>query len=254
MQQNFKLWESCDVDITFYPSLVKFTDAAMVIFPGGGYVGRAAHEGEGYAQLINTFGMNAFVVNYRVYPNMFPLPLLDARRAIRFIRHNAESFEISKDKILVMGSSAGGHLAALVSTFSESIDGEGIDTTDSENYVPNGQVLCYPVITENESLAHIGSYKNLLGDLYPERDRFSPELLVSDTTPKAFIWHTADDSVVNVINSYKYAEALSKHGIPHELHVFPYGPHGLGVSASLPHVAQWTQLLRNWLTYNGFLN
>lgn len=254
MKQNFKLWESCDVDITFYPSLVKSTDAAIVIFPGGGYVKRAEHEGEGYAQLINTFGMNAFVVNYRIFPDTFPLPLLDARRAVRFVRHNSESFGISKDKILVMGSSAGGHLAALVSTFSESIDGEHVDATDSENYIPNGQILCYPVIAEDESIAHIGSYKSLLGELYHERKRFSPELLVNDTTPSAFIWHTADDGAVNVLNSYRYAEALAKHNISHEMHIFPHGHHGLGIAASSPHVAQWTQLLRNWLTYNGFLN
>lgn len=253
MVQTYKLWENEGYEIFFYPSLRKTSDATVVIFPGGGYAAHAAYEGESYAQLFNTFGMNAFVINYRVTPNHFPLPLLDARRAVRFVRYNAEKFGIDKNKVMVMGSSAGGHLAALVSTYTDPIDGEGIDEIDRENYLPNAQILCYAVISSDESIYHGGSYQNLLGDRISEKDSFSPERLVNNGTAPAFIWHTASDPVVNVANAYRYAEALSKNGVAHELHVFPYGQHGLGLGELDGHVAQWTVLLRRWLTLNGYL-
>ncbi len=253
MEQRFMLWGNNDVEISYFPAIRRASKSAVIILPGGGYSKRAAHEGEGYAQLFNTFGMDAFVVHYRVSPNKFPLPLLDARRAVRFVRSRADELDISKDKILIMGSSAGGHLAALTSTYLNEIDGEGVDSIDNEEYIPNAQILCYPVISSDESISHQGSYMNLLGERYCERKEFSPELLVNSTTPKAFIWHTAADNVVNATNSYRYAEALTKNGIPHELHVFPYGGHGLGLSENEPYVSEWTALLRRWLTLNGFL-
>ena len=254
MKKNFILWDDKEVELSYFPALSKVTDAAVVILPGGGYSGCAPYEGEGYAQLFNTFGMDAFVVNYRVAPNRFPLPLLDSRRAVRFIRSKAEEFGIAKDKIIIIGSSAGGHLAALTSTYLEPLEGEGVDDIDKEDYLPNGQILCYPVISSDESIANIGSFKNLLGDRYDEKDSLSPDTLVSEKTPVAFIWHTASDQAVNVINSYRYAEALRNYSIPHELHVFPQGWHGLGLCQSNPYVAEWTQLLRRWLAFNGFIN
>ncbi len=254
MEQKFKLWENADVEISFFPSLHKASDATVVIFPGGGYTGRAPHEGENYAQLFNTFGMNAFVVQYRVSPNRFPLPLLDARRGVRFVRAHAEEFGIAKDKVLVMGSSAGGHLTALLSTYFDSIDGEGVDEIDNEDFLPNGHILCYPVISSDESISHKGSYKNLLGeDGYGQRDKYSPDLLVSEKTPKAFIMHTSTDSGVLVSNSYRYAEALFKNGVSHELHVFPVGEHGQAFGARVPYISEWTYLLRRWLTLNEYL-
>ena len=196
--------------------------------------------------------MNAFVVDYRVAPAHFPDELLDARRAIRFVRANAEKFGIDKSKIAVMGSSAGGHLAAFVSTYRKAIDGEGIDVIDSECCIPNAQILCYPVISSDEEIAHKGSYTNLLDTLYAEREEYSPELIADERTPQAFIWHTSDDSVVNVENSYRYAAKLRRLSIPCEMHVFPNGPHGLGLAPAMPHVAQWAELLKNWLKYIGF--
>ncbi|MBO7292531.1 MAG: alpha/beta hydrolase, partial [Clostridia bacterium] len=150
--------------VTFYPPAEKKSDAAVVIFPGGGYHHRAKHEGEGYAEFLNGFGIAAFVVDYRVTPAYFPDPLLDARRAVRFVRANAERFGIDPQKIAVMGSSAGGHLAALVSTYLERIEGEGVDAIDEFDALPNAQVLCYPVISSDERIAHVGSFRTLLGD------------------------------------------------------------------------------------------
>lgn len=245
----FSLWgenSNNGVTLEYYPPIQKSTDVAVVIFPGGAYQARANHEGEGYARLLNTFGITAFVVNYRVFPNHFPAPLLDARRAMRFVRFKAEEFGIDKNKVLAMGSSAGGHLTALLSTYCEDL-AEEKDDLIQEEYLPNGQILCYPVISSEESISHKRSFENLLGDLYEKRAEYSPDLLVNQTTPPAFIWHTAEDDCVPCINSYRYAEALTKQKILVELHIFPQGGHGLGLAPNFPYVAQWTTLLRNWI-------
>ena len=233
----------------------KKCDAAVVIFPGGGYAIRADHEGSGYAQFLNEQGIPAFVVDYRVSPHTFPLQLLDARRAIRFVRAKADEFGIDKNKIAVMGSSAGGHLAALVSTYTKPIDFEKLDEIDNEDFLPNAQILCYPVIChpQEDGIAHEGSYKNLLGDNYPALAKsLDPALNVTESTPATFIWHTADDSSVNVINSYTYATNLRKNNVSCEMHIFPSGAHGLGLAENDPHVSQWAGLLLNWFKYLGW--
>lgn len=240
--------------LEYYPAESKKSDAAVIILPGGGYEWRAEHEGRGYAEYLDSIGVDSFVCRYRVSPHRFPLPLLDARRAVRFVRANAEKFGVSPDRIAVMGSSAGGHLAALVSTYTGPIEFEGADETDSIDPTPNATILCYPVIhkPDETKVAHVGSFRNLMGEDC-EYDKVSADLLVNDKTPPAFIWHTSDDGAVNVINSYLYASALRRHNIPHELHVFPNGNHGLGLAGGAPHVAQWTKLLESWLGYIGWL-
>lgn len=243
--------------LEYYPAKEKKTDATVVICPGGAYAMRAEHEGKGYAEYLNSIGMDAFVCQYRVAPHHFPLPLLDIRRAIRLVRSKADIFRIDPNKIAVMGSSAGGHLAALVSNYTDPIEFEGIDRIDQQCCMPNAQILCYPVIHCPDALqiSHVGSFKNLLGpdkeDVFPQ---FSCDDLVSEQTPQAFLWHTAEDNGVNVINSYLYAAALRRHNVPCEMHIFPHGRHGLGLCATeLPHVFQWAGLLENWLRYIGWL-
>lgn len=176
--------------------------------------------------------------------------MLDARRAVRFVRNKAEEYGIDKNKIAVMGSSAGGHLAALVSTYTKPIDFEGLDEIDNENFLPNAQILCYPVICHpaDDGVAHTGSYRSLLDDKYYDLAKeVDPALNVNETTPIAFIWHTANDNAVNVINSYTYATELRKNNISCEMHIFPEGPHGLGLAPNNPHVAKWSELLIGWL-------
>lgn len=250
-----KLWDNtpglCQTEPEIIPYLPekKCSDAAVVIFPGGAYRGLADHEGRGYAEFLNANGISAFVVNYRVAPHRFPLELLDARRAVRWVRFHAAEYGINKDRIAVMGSSAGGHLTALVSTYRGAIDFEGQDEVDREDYLPNAQILCYPVICNPEKeFAHVGSYHNLLESRETEEQRkVDPSILADEKTPTAFIWHTAGDGGVNVINSYRYAEKLRTLDVPVEMHIFPFGPHGLGLAPKYPHVAQWSGLLLNWL-------
>lgn len=235
-------------EITPYIPENKKTDGAVVIFAGGGYQHRAPHEGKGYAEFLCSKGICAFDVAYRVAPNNFPAPLFDARYAVKWVRENAAKYGIDKNKIAVMGSSAGGHLAAMVSTYTKPIGAEEVDNI--EDYLPNAQILCYPVIVNSvdNDYSHKGSYQNLLGEVTLQSARnVDPVLNVDNTTPQSFIWHTAEDTCVDMQNSLDYASRLHKEKIPVELHIFPEGHHGLGLAADRPHVAQWSGLLINWI-------
>ena len=253
MTEIFELWEN-GTTMTYYKPENKTKRAAVVIFPGGGYWGRAEHEGKGYADFLNQNGITAFVVDYRVHPNRFPLPLLDARRAMRYVRHHADKFGIDKDKIAAMGSSAGGHLVSILSTYHKAIEGEGVDIIDNEKYLPDKQILCYPVINlYDEEITHIGSGDALIGDSLQQggsvekRRELSANLIADENTPEAFIWHTFADELVNVQNTLEYATRLRQVGVCAEVHIYPYGKHGLGLanedSRNEPHVAQWGEAL-----------
>ena len=269
--KNINLWNAvpghCEEEpgIRVYVPVEKTSDGAIVIFPGGGYCDRADHEGAGYARFFTEKGITCFVVDYRVKPHKFPCQLLDARRSIKFVRYYAGEYGIDKNKIAVMGSSAGGHLAALCSTYFKDIDIEfQIDDIEKENYIPNAQILCYPVIRIiGREIAHISSGEILLGEKHAWiGEELEPDRLVSSNTPPAFIWHTASDDGVSVLNSYVYAKNLKKFNIPTEMHIFPEGRHGLGLCDKikngdvdekiLAHTGQWAHLLFTWLKYIGF--
>lgn len=258
MKETVQLWENTPGMCQEVPVLdiylpeQRTTDLAVVIMPGGGYRIRAEHEGRGYAEFLNRHGITAFVCQYRVAPHQFPLPLLDSRRAIRYVRYHSEKFHINKNKVYIMGSSAGGHLAALTSTYDEPIAFEGQDDIDQECGKPNGQILCYPVIKLlGKGISHLGSGYQLLGDRQAELgEELSPDLIANEATPKAFIWHTFNDGSVNVINSLDYARRLRQMNVPVEMHIYPDGYHGLGLAENMPHVADWSQRLITWLKYN----
>ena len=238
--------------LEYYPAENKKGRGTVIIFPGGGYARRAPHEGEGYALYLNSLGLDCFVLEYRVAPSRFPYPLLDARRAVRYVRKNAEEFGIDGDKIAVMGSSAGGHLAALISTYRKPIDGEGVDSLDGVDCMPNAQILCYPV-TDMDS--HNGSYRNLLGENASQIcEEYNPIALVSSDTPQAFIWHTETDKTVKVESTYKYAAALRAVDIRTEMHIYPTGWHGMGLAEQVPSAARWSSALTFWLTFIGFID
>ncbi len=264
--EKFKLWDSvpgmCEETpcLTAYIPENKESDCAIIICPGGGYGMRANHEGEGYAEFFAKHNILSFVLDYRVAPHQFPLPLLDARRAVRFVRKNAEKFGVDKEKIAIMGSSAGGHLAALTSTYYEKIEFEGIDDTDKEDFVPNAQILCYPVIKLlGQGVAHLGSGRALLGSERQVKmgESLSPDLIATKKAPKAFIWHTFEDGSVNVLNSLDYAKRLKSVGVETEMHIFPRGGHGMGLATGEgdveKSVSQWSELLINWLRLEKFI-
>ena len=258
MIQTVSLWENTPGFCQEVPTLDIYipenrtSDIAVVILPGGGYECRAPHEGEGYAQFFNSQGIAAFVCQYRVSPHRFPLPLLDARRAIRYVRHHSAEFGIDPGKVYLMGSSAGGHLTAMTCTYRGGLEYEGADEIDSQNWLPDGQILCYPVISIHDlAVTHVGSAQNLLADKYDALHKFvSPDLVADRHTPRAFIWHTFDDAGVDVRNSLNYAARLRQVNVPVEMHLYPHGPHGMGLAEHDPHVKDWSARMIAWLKYN----
>lgn len=233
----------------------------IVICPGGGYGFVSQREAEALAVHFITEGFNAFVLTYSIAPHTFPSQMLEVAAVMELIHKNADEWNCDTDKILIMGSSAGGHLAAHYSTM--------FDCKEVREYFPDskavaGTVLNYPVITSNQNYWHGGSFKNLLGkaDLTDDDTRyFSCELNVKETTPPAFIWHTAEDGCVPVMNSLLYAQALSNNKVPFELHIYPFGGHGLStadihtVDAEndvTRHVSGWLFELKKWLKLMGF--
>ena len=219
---------------------------AVVVLPGGGYGNLAMdHEGKQVAEFFNSHGIAAFVTRYRHAKRyQHPIPMQDAQRAIRYVRVNAERFGIKPDRIGVMGFSAGGHLAATVSTQFETVDGVSSR--------PDFSILCYPVISFVE-FTHAGSRKNLLGE-NPDPalvKRMSAELSVTKETPPAFLFHTDADAGVPSENSILYYRALRENKIPAELHIYRPGKHGLGLAKDHPQLNTWGTLLINWMTGMG---
>ena len=247
--------ELCDANIRLDEYVVRGPTprGTVVVFPGGGYEGLAEHEAGPVAQWLNGFGLSAFVLYYRVAPHRHPAPLADAKRAVRFVRHNAERWNIRPDQIGVLGFSAGGHLAATLGTHFDAGAAAAEDPVERESSRPDALILCYPLITLGK-FGHHGGMGNLIGENPPQdlRENLCNELQVTPRTPPAFLWHTADDDAVPVENSLLFAGALRRHGVPFELHVFPSGRHGLALAQEVPQVCQWTGLCRAWLESLGF--
>lgn len=233
------------------PPAEKANGAAVVIFPGGGYsILAAIHEGSEYAEWLTQRGFTAIVVKYRVGAGLgyeYPVPFLDARRAIRTVRARAAEWGVKPDRVGVMGSSAGGHLASLCATrFNDTFPEEASDEIDKLPARPDFAILCYPVITM-DPIGHAGSRKNLPGkDASPELlDKLSTEKLVSAETPPVFLVHTSDDGV-DCRNSLLFAAACREHKVPVTLHLFETGGHGYGLRGK-GALAGWPDLLDPWL-------
>jgi acetyl esterase/lipase len=238
----------------YLPSKEKANGAAVVIFPGGGYtILAAAHEGHDYAEWLAERGVAGVVVKYRVsshdeFGYTFLVPFLDARRAIRTVRANAEKWGIDPAKVGVMGSSAGGHLASLCTTrFGDEFAEEGGDAIDTQSCRPDFSILIYPVISMEPALGHGGSRRRLLGaEPSPELvERLSTERAVTPETPPVFLLTTADD-FVDCRNSLEFAIACKAHGVPVSLHLFERGGHGYGLRGK-DDLSAWPGLLENWL-------
>jgi acetyl esterase/lipase len=229
------------------------TGAAMVICPGGGYGHLAEHEGKGYALWLNEHGVSGFVLKYRLGTHGYrhPRMLEDAARAMRLTRSRAKEWGIDPQRVGIMGSSAGGHLAATLLTHFDTGHSDAADPIERESCRPDLGVLCYAVITMGEN-AHSGSKKNLLGE-NPSPDlmaQLSNELHVTAGTPPCFIWATYEDTTVPVENSLMFAEALRKAGVPFDLHIYQHGKHGMGLAGG-DH--PWTKDCLFWLRSQGFV-
>ncbi|MCM3783020.1 alpha/beta hydrolase [Neobacillus mesonae] len=239
---------------TLTPYLAEGADSCVIVCPGGGYRHLADHEGKPVAEWLNEAGISAFVLKYRIAPHSQPAPLSDARRAIQYVRANADQYGIHPDKIAMLGFSAGGHLTASAGTSWVPGNPVSEDSVERVSSRPDRIVLCYPVITM-EDYGHQGSKEALLGDLPDEQLvlQYSAERQVTSETPPAFIWHTYEDGAVPVQNSLEMALSLTKAGVPHELHVFEAGRHGIGLADELADTTgRWKDLCISWLKEQGW--
>lgn len=230
--------------------------ATMLVLPGGGYARLADHEGQGYAEWLAARGVTAYVLKYRLGSAGYrhPAMLHDAARALRTLRARARSEGLDPARVGVIGSSAGGHLAATLLTRFDAGAPESADPIERESSRPDLGVLCYPVISLGR-FTHAGSKRNLLGETPPEdlAALLSNELQVTAQTPPAFIWHTAADQAVPVENALLFASALRAAGVPFELHVYENGKHGLGLPTAGRGAPAWDEACLAWLKGRGFL-
>jgi acetyl esterase/lipase len=235
----------------------KATGAAVVVCPGGGYAVVAAdHEGRQVAEWLNSLGVSAFVLQYRLGPRYHhPAPLHDAQRALRMVRARAKEWGVDPARVGILGFSAGGHLASSAATHFDDGDPDAADPVDRASSRPDFAVLGYPVISLTTAAAHSGSRRNLLGE---EPDpplvwKMSTELQVTPRTPPTFLFHTDDDPGVPVENSLLFFQAMKRAGVPGELHVFAHGRHGVGLAPEDPVLSEWPKLCARWMEGLGLL-
>ncbi|HXE54797.1 MAG TPA: alpha/beta hydrolase [Tepidisphaeraceae bacterium] len=241
----------------FRPTSPAANGAAVIVCPGGGYSGLAAHEGKPVAQWLNTLGVTSFVLKYRLGPKYHhPAMLQDVSRAVRMVRSSATQWQLDPSRIGVIGFSAGGHLVSTAVTHFDAGDAYAQDAVDRVSSRPDFGILVYPVITLSGPYAHAGSRRNLLGDHPSDElvDSLSSEKQVRDDTPPCFLVHTSTDKVVPFQNSLMFAEALRLHHVPVELHVFDHGAHGFGLGGKDPVLSQWPGLCAKWMGYHGWLS
>ncbi len=221
--------------------------SAVIVCPGGGYAVHAEHEGVPIALWLNSLGIAAYILNYRLTAaNPHPAPLDDALGAIRFLKGNAAALGLEPDKVGILGFSAGGHLTASAAV-------HGAKAADPLCR-PDLAVLVYPVISMQLGVTHLGSRENLLGkNPSPELvELMSCEKQVTTATPPCFLFHTADDEAVPVQNSLAMAAALAENRVPFELLVLQTGHHGVGLATGDPVLSQWTGVCAKWLTGQSF--
>lgn len=251
--------------LTYLPEKGKATGAAVMICPGGGYsILASSHEGTDMAKWFADQGIAAFVLKYRlpdpkIMVNQHEVPLMDAMQGIRIIRRDAVKNNIDPNRIGVMGFSAGGHLAATLSTHWQQSEPAAVGQSKGLQAVsaqPNFAILMYPVITFGDK-AHTGSRDKLLGLLKADPEKlayYSNELQVSKQTPPTFLVHAMDDKGVPVENSINYYLACLKNAVPAEMHLYPTGGHGFAMKATNKgSVASWPEACKEWLKSMGAL-
>lgn len=237
-----------------------FKRPLVIICPGGGYEHHSPREAEPVALKLMSLGMNVLVLHYSLLPNEFPCALYEAAFAVDYARKHAKEWDVNPEKIIIAGFSAGGHVAASLGTmWNQKELGEFLKVMgkNPQDIKPDGMILGYPVITSGAK-AHRKSFERLLGDRYDELlDSVSLEKRVTADTPDTFLWHTVTDGSVPVENSLMFAGALQQAGVNFEMHIFPYGNHGLGLGTKetdtkdgthfQPEVAVWPDLFAKWV-------
>jgi acetyl esterase/lipase len=233
--------------------------SAVVVLPGGAYWGLAANlEGRQVADWFTARGFRAFILQYRLSSNgyLLPVPLLDARRAVQTVRARAADYHVDPNRIVIIGFSAGGHLAALASTQFVAGNADAEDPIERVSSRPDFSVLGYPWIgaisSDTSHLSYCKLYK-VMDQCEALRAAYSPDLFVSKETPPTFWFHTFNDETVPVEQGLRYYEALVKAGVPSEAHIFANGRHGVGLGKADAALDQWPNLLEIWLRAQGLM-
>jgi acetyl esterase/lipase len=258
-QAKGKACEDIPTLTIFEPQRGMDNGSAAVIFPGGAYTHLTANlEGRQFADWFTARGFRAFVLSYRLPSNgyLLPVPLLDARRAIQTVRARARDYQIDPGRIVVIGFSAGGHLAALAGTQFVPGNPEAEDPIERASSRPDYLVLGYPWIGAISSdTSHLSYCKlfNLMEQCEALRAAYSPDLFVTKDTPPTFWYHTFNDQTVPVEQGLRFYSALVKAGVPAEAHIFASGPHGTGLGKGDAALDQWPNLLETWLRGQGLL-
>ena len=236
--------------------------SAAIIFPGGAYMGLASVlEGREVADWYAAHGFTAFVLRYRLGKKyLLPVPLIDARRAVQFVRAHAAEYKIAPNRIVVTGFSAGGNLAGLSGTQFVPGNAASSDPVEKVSSRPDYLVLGYPWIGGiSPDTSHLTYCK--LVDILPSnparceefQKKFSPNLFVTKETPPTFIYHTTEDKTVPVEQPLSFYEALVRNGVSAEMHIFAKGGHGTGLGTGSASLDQWPVLLESWLRDQGLL-
>jgi acetyl esterase/lipase len=243
----------------FEPQAGHDNGSAVVVLPGGAYTHLAANlEGRQVADWFTSRGFRAFVLSYRLSSNgyLLPVPLLDARRAMQTVRARASDYHVNPNRIVMIGFSAGGHLAALAATQPVEGNPDANDPIERVSSRPDFLVLGYPWIGAISSdTSHLSYCKlfNVMDKCEVLRTAYSPDLFVTSKTPPTFWYHTANDQTVPVEQGLRFYEALIKAGVPAEGHIFANGSHGSGLGKGDASLDQWLGLLETWLRAQGLL-
>ncbi len=241
----------------YLPDPGKAVRTGVVVCPGGGYVMLAMKkEGTDIAEWLNSIGIAAFVLKYRLGPRYhYPIEMWDGQRAMRYVRYHAKEYGIDPNRIGIWGFSAGGHLASTVGTHFDNGNPQATDPIDRMSCRPDFMVLAYAVISMLPPYVHEGSMHALLGEYpNPKLQRYlSNQLQVTPETPPTFLFSTDDDTTVPCENSVLFFLALRKNHVPAEMHIFEPGHHGVGLAPTHAALSIWPTLLANWFRTRGLL-
>jgi acetyl esterase/lipase len=243
----------------YLPERTPANGTAVVVCPGGGYAGLAVdNEGKQVAKWLNSLGVTAFVLKYRLGTRYHhPAPLLDAQRAVRTVRARAGEWKIDASRIGLWGFSAGGHLASTAGTHFDQGKADSSDPIDRVSSRPDFLILSYPVVTMKPPYTHAGSRSNLLGKAPDSQlvESLSNETQVTARTPPTFLMHTNEDADVPPENSVQFYLALRKAGVPAEIHIYQKGRHGVGLALARKDavLSAWPNALAAWLRANDWL-
>ena len=257
-EENGRIWNVSEPTLTVCrPAVDRPNGTAVIIAPGGGYTGLSTErEGVQYSNWLSSLGVTTFILKYRMQEFGHPAPLQDVLRAVRIVRSRAAEFKINPDRIGVMGSSAGGHLAASAGTLFDHPAGRTGAALDATSARPDFLILMYPVITLDNPAVHAGSRQALLGAHPPPGllQLLSVEKQVTAATPPTLLIHTQEDQSVPVENSILFYQALTRAKVPAEMYLFEHGTHGMGMKAEFGTASEWPKRAEEWLRNRGLLS